>query len=278
MSKPKVTVCCITYNHEKYIAECLDGFLLQQTNFDVEFLIHDDASTDGTQNVILSKVGNDSRFQLILRKENIKSTGVPVFPILYKKAKGDYIALCEGDDYWTDPLKLQKQVDFLEANSDYVICFHNTQLYNDNKRTFLEDEITRKVPDTTTILDMAYGNYIHTPSVVFRNSFVLPDWFNQCVLGDWTLYMIIIEGGKVKKLNDLMCVYRVHESSLWSSKAKEYRYEKTLENVRVIKDNYSFTTPVKTILNQRLYKNIERKEYRGKYLIKKIKQFFEKYT
>ncbi|MEY8868822.1 glycosyltransferase family 2 protein [Meridianimaribacter flavus] len=210
MSKPKVTVCCITYNHEKYIAECLDGFLLQQTNFDVEFLIHDDASTDGTQNVILSKVGNDSRFQLILRKENIKSTGVPVFPILYKQAKGDYIALCEGDDYWTDPLKLQKQVDFLEANNDYVICFHKVKILKSNAQ--IVDDFITKVPEHyETIETLAkYGNYIHTPSVVFKNIIKeYPVEFNEVPFGDYFLYMLLAQHGYIKCLNEAMSVYRV---------------------------------------------------------------------
>ncbi len=209
MSKPKVTVCCITYNHEKYIAECLDGFLLQQTNFDVEFLIHDDASTDGTQNVILSKVGNDSRFQLILRKENIKSTGVPVFPILYKQAKGDYIALCEGDDYWTDPLKLQKQVDFLEANDDYVICFHKVKILKPNGQ-IIDDYITKVPKEHKTIEALIMdGNYIHTPSVVFRNIIKnYPFEFTEVSFGDFFLYFILAHHGKLKYIDENMAVYR----------------------------------------------------------------------
>jgi len=108
--KPLVSVCCITYNHEKFITDCINSFLNQEVSFDIEFLIHDDASTDCTQKIIKNLVGNDSRFKLILREENIKSTGKAIFPILFEKAKGKYIAVCEGDDYWTDPNKLQKKV------------------------------------------------------------------------------------------------------------------------------------------------------------------------
>ena len=111
----KVSVCCITYNHAKSINECLDGILMRKTDFDLEFLIHDDASTDNTQQLILDRVDADKRFKLILREENIKSTGVAIFLLSYKQARDKYIALCEGDDYWTDPLKLQKKWTFWKA-------------------------------------------------------------------------------------------------------------------------------------------------------------------
>ena len=94
-----VSVCCITYNHEKFIKKCLEGFLIQNYSFNVEFIIHDDASIDNTQELIKTLVGNDKRFKLILRNKNLKSKGYSIFPILYKKAIGKYIAICEGDDY-----------------------------------------------------------------------------------------------------------------------------------------------------------------------------------
>jgi glycosyltransferase involved in cell wall biosynthesis len=115
MSKqePVVSICCITYNHEKFIGDAIEGFLMQETAFPVEIIIHDDASTDNTAVVIEEYAAQNDRIVAILRKTNLKSTGVPVFPILYEMARGKYIAMCEGDDYWTDPHKLQKQVDFL---------------------------------------------------------------------------------------------------------------------------------------------------------------------
>jgi glycosyltransferase involved in cell wall biosynthesis len=123
-NSPLVSVCCITYNHQDYIEDCIKGFLKQEIPYEVEFLIHDDASTDQTQSLIKSLVGNDPRFKLILREKNIKSTGTAIFPILYKEAKGKYIALCEGDDYWTDSYKLQKQVDYMESHPECVLTYH----------------------------------------------------------------------------------------------------------------------------------------------------------
>lgn len=116
-----VSVCCITYNHEAFIAQALEGFLMQETRFGFEVIVHDDASTDATQAVIRSYAARDPRIKPILRQTNVKSTGVAIFPLLFEMARGRYIAMCEGDDYWTDPLKLQKQVDVLEADPDIVL-------------------------------------------------------------------------------------------------------------------------------------------------------------
>jgi glycosyltransferase involved in cell wall biosynthesis len=130
---PLVSICCITYNHEKYIRETIEGFLIQKTKFPIEIIIHDDASADNTANIIREY---EKKFPhlitAIYQKENQYSKGVRsitvkfTFPI----ARGKYIALCEGDDYWTDPYKLQKQVDFLEANPEYTFTFHDAVFLN----------------------------------------------------------------------------------------------------------------------------------------------------
>lgn len=116
-----VSICCITYNHEAFIAQALEGFLMQQTDFAFEVIVHDDASPDGTQAVIRSYAERDPRIRPILRQTNVKSTGVAVFPLLFGLARGRYVAMCEGDDYWTDPLKLQKQVDMLESDPQLAL-------------------------------------------------------------------------------------------------------------------------------------------------------------
>lgn len=105
--------------------------MMQQTNFPFEVIIHDDASTDNTATIIREYAQKDSRIIPILRKTNIKSTGVPVFPITFQKSKGKYIAMCEGDDYWTDPFKLRKQVDFLEINKKIVASFTDGLVKNE---------------------------------------------------------------------------------------------------------------------------------------------------
>lgn len=131
---PLVSICCITYNHESYIRQCLDGFLMQKTNFKYEILIHDDASTDATADIIREyELKYPEIIKPIYQTENQYSKGIKVSSLNYKRAKGEYIALCEGDDYWIEPCKLQKQVDFLENNPEYSLCFHRAKVIYDGE-------------------------------------------------------------------------------------------------------------------------------------------------
>lgn len=221
---PLVSICCITFNHEPYIRKCLDGFLMQKTNFDFEILIHDDASTDGTASIIRKyKVKYPDLLKPIYQTENQYSKGIrPINKFNFERARGKYIALCEGDDYWIDPLKLQKQVDFLEENEEYSICFHNVKIFKENENKFMADYITREVNETSDIYELAKANYIHTPSVLFRNIITeFPTEFYNSPAGDYFLHMLNAQFGKIKKLNDCMAVYRVHEGGVWSTKSKK---------------------------------------------------------
>lgn len=198
--------------------ECLDGFLMQKTNFPVEILIHDDASTDGTKEIIEEYVANyPELIYPIYQTENQYSKGIRGMMARYNfpRAKGKYIAICEGDDYWTNPHKLQKQVDFLEKNPDYSICFHPVMILNNEKFT---DENVIQVNETTTITDLAKGNYIHTPSVMFRADNVkdLPEGFLRLPAGDYGIHLLNAQYGMIKKLTDTMAVYRMHDGGMWS--------------------------------------------------------------
>jgi glycosyltransferase involved in cell wall biosynthesis len=219
MKHPLISVCCITYNHQDYIEDCIRGFLKQELTYNVEFLIHDDASTDQTQSLIKSLVGNDPRFKLILREKNIKSTGKAIFPLLFKEAQGKYIAMCEGDDYWTDPLKLQKQVDFLEGNPEYSICFHRVQILENGLLKSDDNDVTEKRFNkiikknrigVNELIEL--GNFIHTPSVVFRKSSLpklMPFELSHSTVGDFFLYILLTnENQYIKKFNEQMGVYR----------------------------------------------------------------------
>src|SRR5262245_28919719 len=128
VTKPLVSISCMTYNHAAFIRTCLDHLLVQKTNFPFEIMIHDDASTDGTREIIEEYV---SKYPEIIfpfyQKENQYSKGVRGLSSRYNypRCRGKYVAICEGDDYWTDPYKLQKQVDFLESHEDYVMAYHD---------------------------------------------------------------------------------------------------------------------------------------------------------
>jgi len=222
LESPLVSVCCITYNHEKYIADCIRGFLNQRTSFQVEFLIHDDASTDSTQSIIRDLVGSDDRFKLILRTENIKSTGAMVFHILVDIARGKYLAYCEGDDFWSDPHKLEKQVALLESNEGkYVICAHKINElneFNGQERIFpIIEELSEY-----DVKDFIKENVVGTSSLVFRREMgfpLYPAWSKGLVFGDWLLILNILENGKrpIVVIPEVMSTYRINSTGIHGS-------------------------------------------------------------
>ncbi|WP_281231890.1 glycosyltransferase family 2 protein [Flavobacterium gelatinilyticum] len=205
-----VSVNMITYKHEPYIKQAIEGVLMQQTNFDYELIIADDCSPDATQDIIndiIKKHPRGNKIKYFRHKENIGMQENGIFA--FNQCSGKYMALCEGDDYWTDPLKLQKQVDFLEANPDYVLCFHPINILK--KDGEIVDDFITKIPENYEILETLakHGNYIHTPSVVFRKVITnLPFEFRLTPIGDYFLYIILAEFGKIKYLEDKMAVYR----------------------------------------------------------------------
>lgn len=241
MNKIKISACIITYNHEDFIIECLEGAISQKVNFEYEIVIGEDLSSDSTRQICINYVEKyPNLIRFIRREKNLGMSGNWIKTI--KECEGEYIALCEGDDYWTDSYKLQRQVDFLEANPDYAICYHKVQVL---KNGVLEkDNITKKVPETTTIKDLAKGNYIHTCSVVFRNNLFdeLPGYFKKSPIGDYFLHMLNARYGKIKFLDEFMGVYRLHETSVWSSKKQEKRDQIWLGFLKRIRKNFDRET------------------------------------
>ena len=173
--EPLVSIFCLTYNHASYIRQCLDGFLMQKATFAYEVIINDDASTDGTTEIIREyEEKYPDIIKPIYHEENLYSKGERGFWNRYclPKSKGKYIALCEGDDYWIDPLKLQKQVDFLEGHPEYSMCFHKAKVIYDvqpNKKSTLFENIEER--DYT--IDELFLNWIvPTASIVCRRQFL----------------------------------------------------------------------------------------------------------
>ncbi len=215
-----VSVSCLVYNHEPFLRECFDGFVMQQTTFPIEILVHDDASTDHSADIIREYTEKyPDLFKPIFQTENQYSKGVKIsMEYQIPRAKGKYIAMCEGDDYWTDPLKLQKQVEFLEENPDFSLCFHNVKVWKQKEGVMVDDFITRDVPSETDIYELAKGNYIHTPSVVFRNDkrvFNAISKMGKLGVGDYPMWMLCAQYGKIKKFDECMAVYRFG-SGVWS--------------------------------------------------------------
>lgn len=214
---PIVSICCITYNHAPYIRQCLDGFLMQKTNFAFEVLIHDDCSTDGTTEIIKEyEKLHPEIIRAIYEEENqwVKGRrGSALFN--YPRAKGKYIAMCEGDDYWIDPLKLQKQVDFLENNSDYSMCFARAmEHYEDGSK---EDKLFSLVDNRDYDGVEFYEDWIiPTATVLFRvnvlESVVYKSAINsrKFIHGDIVLFLSCAACGKVRGCSDVFSIYRRH--------------------------------------------------------------------
>ena len=243
---PLVSICSITYNHAPYIRQCLDGFLMQKTNFKYEIIIHDDASTDGTAEIIKEYVEkHPDLITPVFQTENQYSKGLRGFytKFVYPRAKGKYIALCEGDDYWTDPLKLQKQVDFLEANPDYVLCSTRFTIYSQYNQSMSEellpiigndDDLTYLLDDY--ILDKIW--YTQPLTSMFRKIERVFDAHKACSYSkDATLFYLLLKEGKGMLLKDVMGVYRDHAGGIWTAVSN---LDKILGGLKTIKGLYDF--------------------------------------
>lgn len=212
-----VSICCVTYNHEKFIRQALDSLLNQKTTFPFEILIHDDASPDSTADIIREY---EAKYPQIVKpicqtenqRSKLKMGMNPRFN--FPRAEGKYIALCEGDDFWIDPLKLQKQVDFLEANPDYNICFHNAEVYEEDKPTSkLVYKADRK--QVIQLEDLLRGDFTKNCCSMFRYSKGMFDGRME-MLQDTTIFMICLENDKkAYYLDEVMAVYRVHAGGVW---------------------------------------------------------------
>jgi glycosyltransferase involved in cell wall biosynthesis len=215
--KPLVSICCVTYNHENFISQCLDGFVMQQTTFPFEILIHEDASTDNTANIIKEyETQYPHLFRCVYQTINQFAIQNTLINILFPMAKGKYIAMCEGDDYWTDPLKLQKQVDFLELNPEYSVCHHACKIFNEENQQFSAPDFT-DIPLQYDIEFLSKRNTIGTLTVMYRNQLSLPLWFSKLNYGDYPQHLFHALFGKIKYFTDEMAVYRRHKLSVTGS-------------------------------------------------------------
>jgi glycosyltransferase involved in cell wall biosynthesis len=226
MNQPIVSICCITYNQEKYIKDAIEGFLMQKVDFPIEIIIHDDASTDGTAVIIRQYENQNPGFiRGIYQAENQFSKGLNhVLKNVYGAARGKYIALCEGDDYWTDPLKLQKQVDFMEAHPECSMCCHKVlykyQDHEEKNHLFPDLE-----GDHIFSKEKMYRKYISaTCSMMFRRLKIdeLIRYLDGFLIGDVPLRMFYLQLGNMGYIDQVMATYRKHEESYWNPYYQQY--------------------------------------------------------
>lgn len=227
---PKVSVCVITYKHEDYITTCLDSILNQQTNFDFEVILGEDHSPDATPGIVRKYADAfPNRVKAFIRPKNVGAKSN--FLHCFLQTKGEYVIYIEGDDYWTDTQKLQKQVDFLDKNPAASACFHNAEIiYEDGSGKPSELINTPQQAIWTTTSDFFKERetwFMATASVMMRRKWVssLPEWFKDCKSGDIPMYVILAEQGPIGYLPDIMSVYRKNlggQSFTDSNKSKDF--------------------------------------------------------
>ena len=243
--EPLVSVCVITYNHGKYIRQCLDRILMQKVNFPYEILIHDDASPDDTADIIREYWEKyPTVIKPILQTENQYSQGRSASKFNYDRAKAKYIALCEGDDYWTDEGKLQMQVDFLEEHGEYIACVHRVTAINEfgdvDSRWLFGRYYNNKdftIKDAENFL-YTYGCAGHLSSLVYRNIFLTlsdsdrTEYYSCKCNGDTKLFLLLSGYAPIRRFDDAMSVYRhiTTGGTSWSAtKAKEITVQNRIE-------------------------------------------------
>lgn len=229
--RPMVSINCLVYNHQPYLRECLEGFVCQETNFDFEVLIHDDASTDGSVAIIKEYVERYPHiFKPIYQKVNQYSRRVAFLrKIQRERARGKYFTFCEGDDYWIDKHKLQRQVDFLEAHPDYNLCFHDCKVWDEenqcmmsswqslgNSREVLLSEFFSKKVDAYTL------------SMMFRTEhYQESGHIASCApVGDYPAVLLAMYYGKAYYMQEQMGVYRLNRPGSWSLRKRTYGFYK----------------------------------------------------
>jgi len=240
-----VSVSIVTYNQEKFIEQAIESVLMQKTNFDFEILIGEDDSSDGTREIV-KRYGEKytDRIKLFLntRDQVVHIDGRPTgrrnFINNIKNARGRYIAILEGDDYWTDPLKLQKQADFLDSRPDFSLCFHWAEWFNQDSGKFREE---KKGPPTiknfySTDDLLEYNNFLATCSVMFRNGLFeeFPSWYWEVSFGDFALHFLNASFGKIGFLNESMSVYRNHGGSIYGGSDPIYNLRRGLKTLSFI--------------------------------------------
>lgn len=263
MSIPLVSICCLAYNHELFIRQCLDGFIMQH-GVEFEVLIHDDASNDETSNIIKEyEKKYPNIIKPIYQTENQYSKGVkPTFHFNIPRAKGKYIALCEGDDYWTDPYKLQKQVDFLEANPEFVVCSHNAKIVDSNNHLIKKHKVSIFEDRIYTEDDLKNGAFLLTLTMCFRNVIRdFPKEMKKVHNADTFLISLLGNYGKGMFLSNIKpAVYRLHNNNVWGNLDDHVKIKHHINTFKHIKIFYKRKNDIQMVNYSRDYIKYKSKE------------------
>ncbi len=239
-----VSIVCVTYNHKKYIKECLEGFLMQKTNFKYEIIVHDDASTDGTGEII-KKIADQNQDIIvpIIQETNQYSRGVDIVNnIIMPKARGRYVAFCEGDDMWLSPEKLQLQVDFMDEHPEYSACVHNTYFRHCEKKMKDFPMFVYSKDTDLTFEDIMKWNAFgyQTSSLLTKKELV--EHTPPFGYGEHSMAIYLSLGGKIRFIAKTMSVYRFRSGEFATRANTKSRkklldeYKQTVDNLKLIYD------------------------------------------
>lgn len=274
-----VSINCITYNHEKYIADAIESFLMQKTKFKYEILIHDDASGDNTGNIIREyEKKYPDIIKLIIQTDNQYSKGVEVLCLNLRKAKGKYVAICEGDDYWTDPYKLQKQVDYMENNPECSMCFHAAEIVKVGKGKIdvIKPYNGNCISPTEDII-LGDGGFMATNSILYRKIIMdnPPEFYLSSPVGDYPLQILSSTQNYAYYINEFMSVYRTGVKDSWIStlNSEKNKEEKVINlNKRMIEMLNEFNEYSNKKYSNAIDKKILNNEFAILRIEKKIKR------
>ena len=228
----KVSVAMMTYNQAAYIGQAMDSVLMQECDFEFECIVCDDRSTDGTPEILQEyQRSHPDRVRLVLREENVGSQRN--LAGLLAECTGQYMAYLEGDDFWTSPHKLQRQVDFMDANPGCAVCFHDKDVLNEGSQPTVVTPMVRP-PARSGIEDLLRGNYITACTVMYRRGLIdrLPEWWADVWIGDLTLHVLHAQHGWIGYIDEIMATYRVHGGGLWSGKGMAAQIDAFIDVLR----------------------------------------------
>jgi len=245
-SNPKVSVLITTYNQESLITQAVDSALMQAVDFDYEIVIGEDASTDRTREIVVELAQRyPKKIRVLLRDPQVANrerhlAGKMNFLQALQSSRGEYIAILDGDDYFTSPNKLQRQVDFLNAHPECMICFHNVRaVYEDGES---ENMCPENQDEITDIKQLLWGNFIPSCSIMYRREPIveIPEWFYSAKVGDWPLTIFKAQHGKIGYINEVMAAYRVHSAGAWSLRKRSRQLISTIKILNNIDKDLGF--------------------------------------
>ncbi|HEX6431463.1 MAG TPA: glycosyltransferase [Niastella sp.] len=257
-SVPSVSVCIPAYNQERYIRQCLEGVMMQQTNFSFDVIIGEDCSTDNTRSIVREfELRYPGIIKPIYHEKNVGPQR-NAYEYCWPKLTGKYIAVCEGDDCWTDPYKLQKQVDFLEQNEDFVLCFHEVRTVDENNVVLRQEAINDDLIEYDW--KSIFYKHIATLSVVFRNCIpITHEDFVHTTYGDIFLFTVLSRYGKVAELGFIGGNYRKHSAGMYGGRTMANKYKGTIETRKFMKKSSLFNEEQKREIEKAMWR--EKKRY-----------------